>query len=145
MRKVVAFAAVSSAAADLTCSVDASGVVSDGLNSALAIWASEKRCQGQWLSLSPVKCTTDVSTAIASVTHMAGTVAGMVQACAGVQDQSGDCAIAATNLVSDVAGLTAAGATITNKCGDVANPKWNGDVLGWQSLAGRDCSRVLAW
>jgi len=68
---------------------------------------------------------------------MAGTVAGMVQDCAGVKEQHGDCAIAATNLVSDVAGLTAASATITNKCGDFANSKWNGDVLGLKNDLGK--------
>merc|ERR1711907_477292 len=61
----------------------------------------------------------------------------MVQDCAGVHQQSGDCAIAATNLVSDVAGLTAASAKITNKCGDVANSKWNGDVLGLKNDLGK--------
>jgi len=137
MRKVVAFAAVSSAAADLTCSVNAGGVVSDGLNSALAIWASEKRCQGQWVSLSPVKCVTDISSALASVTHLAASVAGVVTSCDAVRDAHGDCAIAADLLVSDVAGLTASAATITNKCGNVADPKWNGDVLGLKNDLGK--------
>jgi len=61
----------------------------------------------------------------------------MVESCNGVKDANGDCAIAADLLVSDVAGLTASAATITDKCGDVANPKWNGDVLGLKNDLGK--------
>jgi len=138
MRKVLAFTAATTAAADLGCQVDASGIVSDGLNSALAIWASEKRCQGQWVTTSPIKCATDVTTSVAAVTHLASSIAGTIQACGSVHfDESAACGIAANNMVSATAGLAEAGEIIADKCAHVGKAPFDGDVLGGSTQLGK--------
>jgi len=138
MRKALAFTAVATAAADLGCQVDASGIVSDGLNSALAIWASEKRCQGQWLTTSPNKCATDVTTSVAAVTHLASSIAGTIKACGQVKfGDSAICGIAANNMVSAAAGLAEAGEIIADKCAHASKAPWDGDVLGGSTQLGK--------
>jgi len=138
MRKVLAFTAATTVAADLGCQVDATGIVSDGLNSALAIWASEKRCQGQWVALSPVKCATDVTTSVAAVTHLASSIAGTIKACGQVRfDESAECGLAADNMVSVTAGLAEASEIIADKCAHASNPKKAGDVLGGSTQLGK--------
>jgi len=135
MRKVLAFTAATAAAADLGCQVDASGIVSDGLNSALAIWASEKRCQGKWVTTSPIKCATDVTTSVAAVTHLASSIAGTIQACGSVRfDESAACGIAADNMVSATAGLAEAGEIIADKCAHLGK---GGDVLVGSTQLGK--------
>jgi len=138
MRKVLAFTAVTTAAADLGCQVDASGIVTDGLNSALAIWAAEKRCNGQWLTTSPIKCETDVTTSVAAVTHLASSIAGTIKACGQVKfGDSAICGLAANNMVSATAGLAEAGEIIADKCAHASKAPWNGDVLGGSTQLGK--------
>jgi len=140
MRKVLVFTAATTAAADLGCQVDATGIVSDGLNSALAIWAAEKRCQGQWITASPIKCATDVTTSVAAVTHLASSIAGTIKACGQVKfGDSAVCGIAANNMVSASAGLAEAGEIIADKCATPVGSKapWNGDVLGGSTQLGK--------
>jgi len=138
MRKVFAFTVVTTAAADLGCQVDASGIVADGLNSALAIWAAEKRCKGQWVTTSPIKCATDVTTSVAAVTHLASSIAGTIKACGQVRfGDSAICGIAADNMVSATAGLAEASEIIADKCAHAAKAPWDGDVLGGSTQLGK--------
>jgi hypothetical protein len=118
------------AAASQQCELDSSDMVEDGINGALAIWASTKRCHGTWLSLSPVKCEQDIATSIQVVTHMAGSIAGMVQSCGGIKTANHECALAANALVSGTAGLAAASGSIADKCAHVAKAPKDGGVLG---------------
>jgi len=144
MRKVLAFTAATTAAADLGCQVDATGIVSDGLNSALAIWAAEKRCQGQWITTSPIKCATDVTTSVAAVTHLASSIAGTIKACGQVTfGDNAVCGIAANNMVSATAGLAEAGEIIADKCAHASKAPWDGDVLGGSTQLG-ECTADMS-
>jgi hypothetical protein len=131
LRGILSLALISLAAAGGQCELDSSAMVEDGINGALAIWASTKRCHGAWLSLSPVKCEQDIATSIQVVTHMAGSIAGMVQSChQSLVTENHECALAANALVSATAGLAAASGLIADKCAHVAKAPKDGGVLG---------------
>lgn len=148
MRKIAAFALVASGsaknAASMECQIDASGMVTDGMNSALNIWAAENRCQGKWLSVSPVKCTTDVASSIASVTHLASSIAGVMKDCGTVHLENAECGLHADKLVSATASLAAASAIVADKCGGASHAPWNGDVLGGATQLGKCTGNVGA-
>jgi len=121
MRAVFSLALVSLATANVApqCVLDSTDAVADGIDSALFIWASVKRCQGTVLAQAPVKCTQDLSSSIASVTSLANSIAKMVSACAGIKEANIQCGLDADRLVSATAGLAAAEAHIADKCAHV--------------------------
>jgi len=129
MRGIVSLLLVCLAAASPQCILDSTGAVSDAIDSALFIWASEKRCKGAVLAQAPVKCTQDISSAIESVTSLANSIAGMVSSCGAIKEANVQCGLDADRLVSATAGLAAADAKIADKCAHVAPAPFTGNVL----------------
>jgi len=119
MRGIVSLLLVCLAAASPQCILDSTGAVSDAIDSALFIWAAEKRCKGEILNQAPVKCTQDISSAIESVTSLANSIAGMVSSCGAIKEANVQCGLDADRLVSATAGLAAAEAHIADKCAHV--------------------------
>jgi len=129
MRGIVSLLLVCLAAASPQCILDSTGAVSDAIDSALFIWAAEKRCKGEILNQAPVKCTQDISSAIESVTSLANSIAGMVSSCGAIKEANIQCGLDADRLVSATAGLAAAAAKIADKCAHVAPAPFNGNIL----------------
>jgi len=105
--------------ADLSCNLDSSDVVVNGIDSAVNIWAATQRCKGP--AQVPVKCEQDIASAIQSVSLMANAIANMVGSC-DKEAQLGQCAVSVNKLVGTTAGLAAAGGLMANKCGKVPAP-----------------------
>jgi len=121
MRGILSLGLMCLAAGELVpqCTLDSSGFVADGIDSALDIWASSKRCHGQWLANAPVKCEQDITSSIKSVTAMANAIAHMASSCGIVKTAAPKCALAVDTLVSATAGLAAASGKVADKCFDI--------------------------
>jgi len=118
------------------CILDSSVAVTDGINSAMFIWAATKRCKGSILADAPVKCEQDLSSAIQSVTSLAGSVAGMLASCGAIKEANHQCGLDATRLVSATAGLAAAGGAIADDCAG-AGAAANKDILERETTLGK--------
>jgi len=113
--------------ADLSCNLDSSAVVVNGIDSAINIWAASQRCKGQMGASSPVKCEQDVASAIQSVSLMAGAIADLIGSC-DKEAQVGQCGESVNKLVGATAGLAASGGLMANKCGKIPPPGSDADA-----------------
>jgi len=143
LRAILPLALLVATATAEPCELDSTEMVDHAVNAALAIWASDKRCNGAIVSEAPVKCTSDVATSIQELTEFGTAIGDMLGTCGNIKLENAECAKAAAAVFAATAGLTAASAGIADDCTDLVPEKFGDDVLETATKLG-DCTADAA-
>jgi len=134
MRAIITLGMMASAKGD--CTIDSSSAVAHSIQSTMFIWASTKRCTGDWFEEAGVKCERDVTAAIESVISLANDIAGMVSHCSDIKTKNQKCASLVTDLVGKTAGLAHDGGSLADKCAKIVPKHFNHGVFGKKTTLG---------
>jgi len=101
------------------CVVNSGEAVSDAMDAAMFIWASNKRCGKVGLE---VKCEVDVSSAIKSLNSMINVILKVVDQCGKLHTHNKHCGMQASQLTEHIAALSSASGMVYQKCTGVGSP-----------------------